>query len=106
MIVILCIGFSEPPDVRNWFSSYVYESPELSIECGEDSSKEIRCSGEGVADEKRKIEAAFGDIQYGKVCRGAGDTGERLNCDERVTSAKELNQDPYLRKVLFFQLDL
>ena len=23
------MGLSEPPEIRNWFSSYVYESPEL-----------------------------------------------------------------------------
>lgn len=29
--------FIEPPDIRNWFPSYVYESPELDkLDCFED----------------------------------------------------------------------
>ncbi|XVF13448.1 hypothetical protein REPUB_Repub08aG0208800 [Reevesia pubescens] len=50
---------SEPPDIRNWFSSYVYESPLLDTDDGFKSyvSREIECEknqldiGESIKDE-------------------------------------------------------
>ncbi|KAG6411547.1 hypothetical protein SASPL_129630 [Salvia splendens] len=47
---------SEPPNIRNWFSSYVYESPELdSLSCFQDFD------GAGDTCRKEEITGKFGD---------------------------------------------
>ncbi|XAR54907.1 hypothetical protein NMG60_11030239 [Bertholletia excelsa] len=52
---------SEPPDVRNWFSSYVYESPELNtIDDFEASGyREQQCNGEEKGKEKEENATAY-----------------------------------------------
>lgn len=91
----------------------MYESPELSIDFGEDSSTEARCGGEGFTGGKRKIEPVSGDLEDAKHCRYAGVAGEMPYCDERLTSISckssipsDQCQDQFVSKVLFVPLDL
>ncbi|PKI39753.1 hypothetical protein CRG98_039798 [Punica granatum] len=80
---------SEPPDIRNWFSSYVYESPLLSIDLGEDSSNQIGHDKEGCVDERRNKEQASGDFRDEKHCRDVSIAdAEMLCCDDLATSTK------------------
>ncbi|KAK9274819.1 hypothetical protein L1049_022071 [Liquidambar formosana] len=46
---------SEPPDIRNWFSSYVYESPVL------DTSDGFRWSGNKESEEELNVEESNGE---------------------------------------------
>lgn len=58
-----CLIDTEPPDVREWFSSYVYESPELSEHSREFVSKESECKKEGpVTGESKKEHDNSGEL--------------------------------------------
>ncbi|XP_022158458.1 uncharacterized protein LOC111024941 isoform X2 [Momordica charantia] len=58
---------SEPPDIRNWFSSYVYESPELDSNdmFGDSISKEREIGKDELTadDENGVIEENFGEFR-------------------------------------------
>ncbi|KAI6702320.1 hypothetical protein NL676_011456 [Syzygium grande] len=57
------LQISEPADVREWFSSYVYESPELSEHSREFVSKESECKKEGpVTGESKKEHDNSGEL--------------------------------------------
>ncbi|KAF8032697.1 hypothetical protein BT93_D1580 [Corymbia citriodora subsp. variegata] len=57
------LQISEPPDVREWFSSYVYESPELSEHSREFVSMESECQKEGpVTGESKKEHENLGEV--------------------------------------------
>ena len=51
-------GYSEPPDIRNWFSSYVYESPlsDTSSLYKESVPQGAECEQEGFAFEERNVD--------------------------------------------------
>ncbi|KAG2676327.1 hypothetical protein I3760_12G047800 [Carya illinoinensis] len=87
---------SEPPDIRNWFSSYVYESPVLntsedlgdfiSIESG---SKNVGSAIEDSNSEKKEI------LREYKISRNRGDAtvGEMLHSDGDVKAHWSVNNE-------------
>ncbi|XP_061988002.1 uncharacterized protein LOC133706481 isoform X2 [Rosa rugosa] len=56
---------SEPIHIRNWFSSYVYESPSLDTtdSFGDSVCKESKCEKDGFRVEKRDNEEDLGDFR-------------------------------------------
>jgi hypothetical protein len=56
--LFLFLGLSEPPDIRNWFASYVYGSPELDTSnyFGDSLSKDGECECDGVVNEESNTE--------------------------------------------------
>ncbi|XP_040367899.1 uncharacterized protein LOC112180432 isoform X2 [Rosa chinensis] len=56
---------SEPIHIRNWFSSYVYESPSLDMNdsFGDSVCKESKCEKDGFRVEKRDNEEDLGDFR-------------------------------------------
>ncbi|KAK9144609.1 hypothetical protein Sjap_004512 [Stephania japonica] len=67
---------SEPPDIRNWFSSYIYESPCLDIENGFEFG-----AAEAVGNEKlsacfREEESKVRDSDYGGEIFSRDDEGQ------------------------------
>ncbi|KAK4434880.1 hypothetical protein Salat_0650900 [Sesamum alatum] len=79
---------SEPPDIRKWFSSYIYESPELNTF---DGFGDFNGSGEICLEEKKERE--FGENRpVGKPDDGLLSTAKKssdwiVKCDESVSSA-------------------
>ncbi|KAG6684121.1 hypothetical protein I3842_12G046900 [Carya illinoinensis] len=87
---------SEPPDIRNWFSSYVYESPVLntsedlgdfiSIESG---SKNVGSVIEESNSEKKEILREYKNSRN----RGDATVGEMLHSDGDVKSHWSVNNE-------------
>ncbi|KAG6633443.1 hypothetical protein I3843_12G047900 [Carya illinoinensis] len=87
---------SEPPDIRNWFSSYVYESPVLntsedlgdfiSIESG---SKNVGSAIEESNSEKKEILREYKNSRN----RGDATVGEMLHSDGDVKSHWSVNNE-------------
>lgn len=92
----LFLVLSEPPDIRNWFSSYVYESPVLntsedlgdfiSIESG---SKNVGSVIEESNSEKKEILREYKNSRN----RGDATVGEMLHSDGDVKSHWSVNNE-------------
>ncbi|XP_030524892.1 uncharacterized protein LOC115737072 [Rhodamnia argentea] len=84
---------SEPPDITNWFSSYVYESPELSMFPG----SPVEESGDGKDD--LILEEAIGEKEdnqrnsSGDRIDGGMGINERLNSALCSSSHEDLKQE-------------
>jgi hypothetical protein len=74
--LFLFLGLSEPPDIRNWFASYVYESPVLDTSnyFGYSLSKESECEYDGVVNEESNIETGetLGEVIVGENVQSDG----------------------------------
>ncbi|XP_030946193.1 uncharacterized protein LOC115970733 isoform X1 [Quercus lobata] len=79
---------SEPPDIRNWFSSYVYESPVLGTnDFGDSLSKEIECENDEFDIEETDLEKEETLGEYSKSKnRGEVNIGEKLHSNGFVKS--------------------
>ncbi|KAL4602360.1 hypothetical protein ACB092_10G047700 [Castanea dentata] len=79
---------SEPPDIRNWFSSYVYDSPVLGTnDFGDSLSKEIECENDEFDIEETDLEKEETLEEYGKSKnRGKVIIGEKLHSNGFVKS--------------------
>ncbi|KAL0324585.1 UNVERIFIED_CONTAM: hypothetical protein Scaly_2425600 [Sesamum calycinum] len=79
---------SEPPDIRKWFSSYIYESPELNTS---DGFGDINGSGEICREEEK--EGKFGENRhvgksdYGLLSAEKESSDGIAECGESVRSA-------------------
>lgn len=73
------ICFSEPPDLANWFSSYVYESPVLDTS----DVLELYVPGESECVKETEIENETPKVERNHVC-------PRLFEQELVSSTKVL----------------
>ncbi|KAK4389607.1 hypothetical protein Sango_2297700 [Sesamum angolense] len=79
---------SEPPDIRKWFSSYIYESPELNTS---DGFGDINGSGEICLEEEK--EGKFGENRhvgksdYGLLSAEKESSDGIAECGESVRSA-------------------
>ncbi|KAL0395030.1 UNVERIFIED_CONTAM: hypothetical protein Slati_4469200 [Sesamum latifolium] len=79
---------SEPPDIRKWFSSYIYESPELNTfdGCGDFNGSGEICleeEKEGKFGENRRV----GKSDNGLLSAGKESSDGIAKCDEYVRSA-------------------
>ncbi|XP_040988789.1 uncharacterized protein LOC121236428 isoform X2 [Juglans microcarpa x Juglans regia] len=87
---------SEPPDIRNWFPSYVYESPVLgtSEDLGDFISIESGSKNVGFAIEESNSEKEENLGEY-KNCRNRGDAtvGEMLHSNGDVKSHWSVNNE-------------
>lgn len=77
----------EPPDITNWFSSYVYESPELDSS-DFDFSLSNRCT--------------FGNNDKGKESSETKVKDELLSCSETIARDSEIkNKNPPTLQVCY-----
>lgn len=74
-----CFDLSEPPDIGNWFSSYVYESPAIGtgkeldgVVCRETESEKVGLIPEAIAGE---IEEDVGELKN-PVCENTSAFGK------------------------------
>ncbi|KAL0313079.1 UNVERIFIED_CONTAM: hypothetical protein Sradi_5707200 [Sesamum radiatum] len=77
---------SEPPDIRKWFSSYIYESPELNTL---DGFGDFNGSGEICLEEEKegKFGENVGKSDDGLLSAGKESSDGIAKCDEYVKSA-------------------
>ena len=78
----------EPPDIRNWFSSYVYDSPALGTnDFGDSLSKEIECENDefDIKETDLEKEETLGEYSKSKN-RGVVNIGEKLHSNGFVKS--------------------
>ncbi|XP_054825627.1 uncharacterized protein LOC129323096 isoform X2 [Prosopis cineraria] len=80
------VFLSEPPDIRNWFSSYVYESPMLGTSS---LFEEFVTSKENECDEKNLI---LQEKDGHEVLRDNVDTGESLRHNSLSDTSTRVNQ--------------
>ncbi|XP_023635296.1 uncharacterized protein LOC17879396 isoform X2 [Capsella rubella] len=95
---------SEPPDLGNWFSSYVYESPLLDTSDG----FELSVPGDNVCIVKEtETENEITDVERNNVCPRSFDQEELLRSTKILDGRDHLNEstnteNQYLKKVTDF----
>jgi len=82
---------SEPPDIRNWFSSYVYESPEFDT-CSilrDEASEENHC-GKKLEFEVVKADGSKSVNGHPKGCVGPNNPSNKKTKVKRILSSPSL----------------
>ena len=108
--LFLFLDLLEPPDIRNWFSSYAYDSPVLGTnDFGDSLSKEIECeNGEfDIKETDLEKEETLGEYSKSKN-RGVVNIGEKLHSNGFVKSnscfMNNEQKEQSSREVLFTHL--
>ena len=108
--LFLFLDLLEPPDIRNWFSSYVYDSPVLGTnDFGDSLSKEIECENDEFDIEETNLEneETLGEYSKSKN-RGVVNIGEKLHSNGFVKSKScfmnNEQKEQSSREVLFIHL--
>lgn len=85
--------FAEPPDVRNWFSSYVYESPALGSDEGFVASplEERNCQNHSFDPEARCKEEDESLVDFGNV-KNVERPGPGELTDSSLSGESEINE--------------
>ena len=108
--LFLFLDLLEPPDIRNWFSSYVYNSPVLGTnDFGDSLSKEIECENDEFDIEETNLEKEETLGEYSKSKnRGVVNIGENLHSNGFVKSKScfmnNEQKEQSSREVLFIHL--
>ena len=108
--MFLFLDLLEPPDIRNWFSSYVYDSPVLGTnDFGDSLSKEIECENDEFDIEETNLEKEETLGEYSKSKnRGEVNIGENLHSNGFVKSnscfMNNEQKEQSSREVLFIHL--
>ena len=108
--LFLFLDLLEPPDIRNWFSSYVYDSPVLGTnDFGDSLSKEIECENDEFDIEETNLEKEETLGEYSKSKnRGVVNIGEKLHSNGFVKSKScfmnNEQKEQSSREVLFIHL--
>ena len=108
--MFLFLDLLEPPDIRNWFSSYVYDSPVLGTnDFGDSLSKEIECENDEFDIEETDLEKEETLGEYSKSKnRGEVNIGEKLYSNGFVKSnscfMNNEQKEQSSREVLFIHL--
>ena len=108
--MFLFLDLLEPPDIRNWFSSYVYDSPVLGTnDFGDSLSKEIECENDefDIKETDLEKEETLGEYSNSKN-RGEVNIGEKLHSNGFVKSnscfMNNEQKEQSSREVLFTHL--
>ena len=108
--LFLFLDLLEPPDIRNWFSSYVYDSPVLGTnDFGDSLSKEIECENDefDIKETDLEKEETLGEYSKSKN-RGEVNIGEKLHSNGFVKSnscfMNNEQKEQSSREVLFTHL--
>ena len=108
--MFLFLDLLEPPDIRNWFSSYVYDSPVLGTnDFGDSLSKEIECENDefDIKETDLEKEETLGEYSKSKN-RGEVNIGEKLHSNGFVKSnscfMNNEQKEQSSREVLFTHL--
>ena len=108
--LFLFLDLLEPPDIRNWFSSYVYDSPVLGTnDFGDSLSKEIECENDefDIKETDLEKEETLGEYSKSKN-RGVVNIGEKLHSNGFVKSKScfmnNEQKEQSSREVLFIHL--
>ena len=108
--LFLFLDLLEPPDIRNWFSSYVYDSPALGTnDFGDSLSKEIECENDEFDIEGTDLEKEETLGKYSKIKnRGEVIIGEKMHSNGFVKSnscfMNNEQKERSSREVLFIHL--
>ena len=108
--LFLFLDLLEPPDLRNWFSSYAYDSPVLGTnDFGDSLSKEIECENDefDIKETDLEKEETLGEYSKSKN-RGEVNIGEKLHSNGFVKSnscfMNNEQKEQSSREVLFTHL--
>ena len=108
--LFLFLDLLEPPDIRNWFSSYVYDSPVLGTnDFGDSLSKEIECENDefDIKETDLEKEETLGEYSKSKN-RGVVNIGEKMHSNGFVKSKScfmnNEQKEQSSREVLFIHL--
>lgn len=94
------LSFAEPPDVKKWFSSYVYESPALGSDKAflASSLEGGKCQNYSFCSEARRREEDESPLDFGNVTKIDRAVSSKKT-DSNLSTEAEINEVPYLKHV-------